>query len=139
MALKLKACDTWFSKCVREAADWTCEKSGVKFERGSMGLHCSHIFSRRHRTIRWCKENAQALSYNAHQWFGANPADSAVWLEETLGEGHIQLLREKRDSRVKIPRSEEKAIATWYKNEHDKLIDRRMNGETGKLDFLSYQ
>jgi len=137
--VRISKADTWFSKCVREANNWTCEKSGVMFERGSMGLHCSHIFSRRHRTLRWCKDNAQALSFNAHQWFGGNPADSGAWITELLGEGHMDMLREKRDSGVKVSKLEEKEIAAHYKQEHEKLMQRRLAGETGKLDFESYQ
>lgn len=139
MAVKIKPADTWFSKCKREAQDWTCEKCGSKHERGSMGLHNSHIFSRRHRTIRWCKENTQALCFSCHQWFGGNPADSGKWVEEFMGEGAIQLLREKRDSLMKVTKIEEKDIAKHYRLEHEKLLKRRADGETGVLDFESYQ
>ena len=139
MKTKIKASDTWFSKCVREASDWTCERCGSVHERGSMGLHNSHIFSRRHRTIRWCKDNTQALCFTCHQWYGGNPADSGMWLTDLIGDGMLDIVREKRDSKMKVMKVEEKLIAKWYRCEHDKLMDRRMNGETGKLDFESYQ
>lgn len=138
-AVKRKPADTAFSLCVREAANWACEKCGAVHERGSMGLHCSHVFSRRHRTIRWCKENAQALCFSCHQWYGGNPVDSGKWVEEVLGGGVIAILREKRDSKVKVSKLEEKDIASHYRAEHKKLLNRRANSETGPLDFESWQ
>lgn len=133
MATKINPADQAFSKCVREAAKWTCERCGSVHEPGSMGLHCSHIFSRRHRTIRWCKDNVQALCFSCHQWFGGNPADSGVWVTELLGEGHIELLREKMNSKVKVSKAEEKEIAKHYRAE----LKLMQAGE--KDDFDSWQ
>ena len=133
MAIKRKPADAEFSKCVRQASNWTCEKCGSVHEKGSMGLHCSHIFSRRYRTIRWSKDNVQALCFSCHQWFGGNPADSGYWVTELLGEGHMELLREKRDSKVKVSKLEEKDIAKFYRAELKKL-------ESGEItDFQSWQ
>lgn len=130
--MKTNPADTAFSRCVREAANWTCERCGKVHEKGSQGLHCSHIYSRRHRTIRWCKDNVQALCYSCHQWFGGNPADSGEWVTELLGEGHIEMLREKMNSKVKVSKLEEKEIAKHYRQELKKL-------ESGASDFDSWQ
>lgn len=132
MPVKIKSCDTAFSRCIRESNNWTCERCHTKYERGSQGLHCSHIFSRRHRTIRWCKENAQALCFACHQWFGGNPVDSGAWLVHALGEVYIGILREKMNSRVKVSKKEEKEIAKHYR-EQLKLL------ENGATDFISWQ
>lgn len=138
-AVRLKPSDTWFSKCVREASDWTCQRCGSKHERGSMGLHTSHIFSRRHRTIRWCKSNAQSLCFSCHSWYGGNPADSGPWIESFLGEGAMAILREKRDMRIKISKNEEKEIARHYRNEFRRMEEERANGATGRIEFESWQ
>lgn len=139
MPVKIKPADTAFSLCVREAADWVCERCGAVHERKSMGMHCSHVYSRRHRTIRWCKENAQALCFSCHSWYGGNPADSGLWIRDFLGEGAISILEEKRDSKVKVSKPEEKDIAKHYREQHKKLLERRANGETGQLEFESWQ
>ena len=132
-AIKRKPADAEFSKCVRTAANWTCERCGSVHEKGSMGLHCSHIFSRRYRTIRWSKDNVQALCFSCHQWFGGNPADSGYWVTELLGEGHMELLREKRDNKLKVSKLEEKDIAKFYRAELKIL-------ESGEIsDFQSWQ
>ena len=137
--MKLKPADTAFARCVKERADWVCERCGAVHERGSMGMHCSHIFSRRHRTIRWAAENAQALCFGCHHWYGANPADSGLWITNLLGEGHLDFLREKRDAKFKIPKTEEREIAKHYREELKKLEEKRARGETGRIEFDSYQ
>ena len=139
MTVKIKAADTNFSRCVREASNWTCERCKTQYPKGATGLHCSHIFSRRHRTIRWCKDNVQALCYACHQWFGGNPVDSGLWVTNYVGAGAIELITEKRDSKVKVSKLEEKDIAKHYKEELKKLEERRANGEQGPLDFQSWQ
>ena len=139
MTVKIKAADTAFSRCVREASDWTCERCGAKHERGSMGLHNSHIFSRRHRTIRWCVENTQALCFSCHQWFGGNPADSGKWITDLRGEGFIDLLREKRDIKLKVSKLEEKEIAKHYRGELKIIEEMRNAGQVGLIEFVSYQ
>ena len=137
--IKRSPADAWFSKCVREAADYKCQCCGKQYDRSSTGLHCSHNFSRRHRTIRWCSDNALALCYGCHEWFGSNPYESGAWLEKKVGSGTLDVLLEKKRSKVKVSKLEEKGIAKHYKAEHEKLMERRDRGETGYLDFVSYQ
>jgi len=133
MGIKIKPADQWFSRCVRLAANWTCERCGTQYEENSTGVHNSHIFSRRHRTIRWAAANTQCLCYSCHQWFGGNPADSGYWVTNLLGIGHMELLREQRDSRVKVSKIEEKEIGKWYKAEYERML------ATGDRNFESYQ
>ena len=139
MAIKISPADSAFSKCVRERNDWTCERCHKQYDKGSTGLHCSHIFGRRARTIRWCGDNAQALCFSCHQWFGGNPLDATQWLTETLGQGHIDLLREKRENIVKVSKLEEKDIAKHYREELKTLEKKRAEGVTGRIEFVSYQ
>jgi len=129
--MKLKAADTWFSKCVRKAANYTCQRCEKQYQEGDTGLHCSHIFSRRHRTIRWCWDNAQALCYSCHQWYGGNPVDSGKWITSLYGEGYMELLREKMNSKTKVSKIEEKEIAKHYRDQFN-------NMEPGD-DFESWQ
>ena len=139
MGLKRTAADDLFSKCVRERTDYTCERCGKQYDRSSTGLHCSHNYSRRHRTIRWCKDNALALCYGCHQWYEGNPPESGRWLEQKLGSGCIEILEQKKNSRVKVPKHEEKEIAAHYRQELKRLKERRAAGEVGIIEFISYQ
>ena len=137
--MKTSPADAWFSKCVRLRAAWTCERCGAVHGPSSTGLHASHVFSRRHRTIRWDGLNAQALCHACHSWYGGNPADSGRWVEQVLGEGAISILREKMNSRVKVPHAEEKAIASHYRAEFQRMQAIRDAGVDGRVEFESYQ
>lgn len=139
MSLKRSPADVAFSKCIRERADYTCERCGKQYDKSSTGLHCSHNFSRSHRTIRWCKDNALALCFACHQWFGGNPADSGRWLENKIGSGAVEILREKMRSKIKVTKQEEKEIAKFYREELKKQQEKRADGAQGIVEFESYQ
>lgn len=133
--MKLKASDTWFSKCVRERAGWRCEACGTQYDVNSQGLHCSHLFSRRHRSVRWCGDNAAAHCFSCHQRLGGNPIEFARWIETHLGKRGAELLEEKKNQIVKIPKTEEKDIAAHYRKEFNRMRDLRMEMELGKIPF----
>ena len=141
--MKLSPADTAFSRCLRAANDYICESCGIQKPPtglpGSAGMECSHRYGRRHRTVRWCKENADCLCSGCHRFFEENPLDYAAWIEEKDGQGCIDLLREKRDSRMKVSKLEEKEIAKHYRNELKIIEAKRLNGVQGYIDFESYQ
>ena len=139
MAIKRTPADDYFSKCVRARTDYVCERCGKQYYKSSTGLHCSHNYSRRHRTIRWCKENALALCFGCHQWYEVNPPESGRWLENKLGKGTIQLLEENKNAKIKVPKFEEKEIAKHYREELKKIQEKRNQGEQGYIDFISWQ
>lgn len=137
--MKISPADSSFSKCVRAANDYTCYRCGKVLDKSSTGLHCSHNFTRSHRTIRWCKENALPLCYSCHSWFGGNPLDSGIWLEKELGSGVVEMLREKKNAKVKVTKLEEKEIAKHYREQLKIIEKKRAEGQTGYIDFISYQ
>jgi len=137
--VKIKACDMWFSKCIRERANWKCEVCGKKYLQGTMGLHCSHFYSRRHRSTRWHGDNAAAMCFGCHQRMGGEPIRFAEWVREHLGDGLYGLLKEKHNEIVKIPKSEEKEISKHYRAEYALMQQARLEGQTGRLEFESYQ
>jgi NMD protein affecting ribosome stability and mRNA decay len=136
--VKISQADRWFSLCVRLAADWTCARCGSKHEEKSMGLHCSHLYSRRYRTIRWEPLNAVAHCFACHNWYGGNPIESGQWAEGHLGAGAIDILREKKNSRQRIPKSEEKEIAKHYREEYARIQAIRDKGVTGHIKIVGY-
>lgn len=129
--MKRSPADNWFSKCIRAQANYTCQRCGKVYDKSSTGLHCSHNFSRRHRTIRWCVENAFALCYSCHQWFGSEPYEAGKWLEEMLGIEQLDILIEKKNIKLKISKLEEKEIASHYREQFQRI-------EQG-FDLVSYQ
>jgi hypothetical protein len=132
--MKIKPADSWFSKCVRLSANYTCQKCGKVYSQDeARGLDCSHIFGRRHRSVRWAKENAIALCVGCHRWWHENPTESGLWLRSVIGEGAYSLLVEKKNQCAKVTKKEEKEIAAHYKKEHALMVLNSLR------DFESWQ
>lgn len=56
-----------------------------------------------------------------------------------IGDGALELIREKMGMRVKVPKSEEREIAAHYRRELKKIQEKRSAGMTGRLEFDSWQ
>jgi hypothetical protein len=123
MAIKREACDKWFSDVVRAKADWTCEYCGKMFAGPSAGLHCAHIYGRANKSTRWSLDNAVSLCAHHHDYFGKNPVEFADWLSQYFGEGHMDLLREKRNEIMKTNKDLRKEISDHYRAEYRKMLD----------------
>lgn len=138
--IKRTPADDWFSKCIRLAADYTCECCGRKYDESSMGLHCSHYFGRRAYGVRFDPSNAFAHCYGCHQRLGSNPDDFRQWVLGVIGEGRIQLLRERREDSnfAKSIKKNLKDVAKHYREEFKRLKELRDNGATGKLEIIGY-
>ena len=55
------------------------------------------------------------------------------------GQGMVDLLLEKKNSRVKVPVAEEKEIAKHYREQLRIIQDKRNAGASGFIDFDSWQ
>ena len=141
--MKLSPADIAFSQCVRAANDYVCQKCGIQKlpngRRGGSGMECSHRYSRRHRTIRWAKDNADCLCSGCHRWFGENPIDAVAWLTQKNSKGALEILTEKRNAQFKVTKAEERDIARHYREQLKIIEEKRNNGQKGYIDFESYQ
>lgn len=99
MGIKITPADSWFSKCVRQRANWCCENCGKQYDQSSTGLHCSHFHGRANWATRFHPDNARALCFGCHAYMGGNPYEHNKWFLEQIGEGMYQILLEmKRDT-----------------------------------------
>jgi hypothetical protein len=121
MAIKRESCDKWFSDVVRAKAGWCCEYCGKSFGGASAGLHCAHIFGRANKSTRWSLDNAVSLCAYHHDFFGKNPVSFADWLSGYYGEGHMDILREKRNQILKTNQQLRKEISDHYRAEYRKI------------------
>jgi hypothetical protein len=133
--MKISTADKYFSLCIREAANHTCEWCG----RTGIRMECSHVYSRRHRTIRWDAMNAVCKCNGCHKKWHESPLAAFAWFESEFGSGRVELLREKMRNRVKVSKMEEKEIAAHYRKELKKIEVKRASGDTGVIEFDSYQ
>ena len=119
MAVKRERCDKWFSDVVRQKAGFVCEHCGAK----DVGMDCAHIYGRRAKSVRWSLDNALCLCRTCHRIFTENPLDFTHWLESHLGEGHMEILKEKRNLLLETNQALRKEIATHYRLEHKKMLE----------------
>jgi hypothetical protein len=117
MAIKRDAADKWFSDVVRKKAGHVCESCGKVEGR----MECAHIYGRSAKSVRWSLDNAVCLCHYCHMKFTANPLEFTAWLQEELGEGHMEMLREKWQVLMKTNKELRKEIAKHYREEFKKM------------------
>ena len=132
MAIKRDASDKWFSDAIRLRDNWCCRICGKSFGGPDQGLHTMHIVGRREKIVRWSADNAVAGCAACHRKMSEDPIGWVRWLEKTLGEGHIELLTEKRREHLKTTKATRADVARHYREEF-----RRME-ETGCRDLVSW-
>ena len=138
MKIRRDVADDLFSKLVRERANWCCETCGKYFpEDRRQGLHCSHIFSRRHKAIRWHPDNAIAECFGCHQKGSGNPVEHFYALETILGRGKIDRMRIASAGVLKVPSWYKKEIVKKLKSELTRVLAEREQGNNGRIEFFS--
>ena len=138
-AIKILAADTWFSKCVREAAEWKCERCGGQYEEGTTGLHCAHYHSRGHWGVRFEPLNVASLCYGCHSYIDRNPLEKIQWFDKFHSNYEIMdILLEKKENTKHGLKKYKKEIAAHYKAEFTRLKSLRSSGSTGKLAVIGY-
>ena len=125
MGIKITPADSWFSKCVRQRANWRCEHCGTQYDTSSTGLHCSHFHGRGNWATRFHPENARALCFGCHSKMGANPFEHTEWFTEQIGEGMFQILLDlKRDVGLAKEYRKTKGkgeIAKFFKQQYEQM------------------
>ena len=58
-----------------------------------------------------------------HDFFGKNPVTFADWLSQYFGQGHMDILKEKRNSVLKTTKELRKEISDHYRKEYRKMLD----------------
>lgn len=138
MGIKTWAADEWFSKCVRERCGWTCECCGTVYESGSQGFHCMHIIGRANKRVRWDGMNAIGGCAHCHFTYTGDPLSFRDFVYELLGDGHIELLREKSRTKMFTSKKIRDEVSAHYRKEYRRMLEERKNGHEGRLDFVSY-
>lgn len=137
--MKTTTADMWFSRCVRERANWTCENCGKQYDDKSMGLHCSHFIGRGNWAVRFDPLNADSHCYYCHSQFEGNPHKHTEWKKSRLKEVY-EILIEKSNNLMlgKQNRRDVKHIAAHYRSEFMKMKEQRAEGKTGRLEFVGW-
>ena len=57
---------------------------------------------------------------------------------QKFGSGYMDILREKKNMIFKLPRHEKEEMYKFYKNEYRKMMYKRGEGVTGRIEFEGY-
>lgn len=76
-----------------------------------------HIYGRARKSTRWSMDNSVAGCYACHQHFTSHPLEFTRFLEGYLGQGHLDLLREKANSPMRTNKALRAEIAKHYREE----------------------
>lgn len=142
VAIKRNIADKWFSDCIRERANWTCEICHTYYpEDRRQGLHCSHFYGRGNWSIRFCVDNAFAHCFSCHNRFGNDPDfNTNDYYISIFGDGMREIIRQKKhDTGLgKIARKSVKQIAKHYKIENERMKILRAPGDMSRIEFVDY-
>lgn len=143
--IKTTSADTWFSRCVRMRANWTCEDCGTKYGPSDSGLQNSHFHGRGNYSVRFDPLNGFAACTSCHYKQEGNPHEFTQWVRAQIGDGAYDLLLEKknnidigREARRDVAKKGPKLIAEHYRNEYRRMEALREAGETGRIEFVGY-
>jgi hypothetical protein len=114
--------DTVFSKLIRLRDQWICQKCGRYYPKGH-GLQCAHVFSRRHQSTRYDPDNAVALDFTCHQYFGENPVEFTAWIRQYLGDVRFEMLQERHRRIVKRTKADSEALYQHLRTQLKALED----------------
>lgn len=145
MAIKTTPADVAFSRCIRERANWTCERCGKHYPDAaaagkSQSVHCSHMVGRGNWSVRLDPWNAFCHCYGCHSVFGADGAYQKEHYIEIHGSGAYELLMERKASTAlgREAKKSVKEIAKHYRGEFARMRELRMEGEMGRIEFTGY-
>jgi len=137
-AIKRDKYDIVFSNLIRERSDFCCERCGKSYRESTIGLHCSHFYTRGNKAVRWCVLNAAAHCHGCHQYLGSNPMEFTAWVRRYLGDGMFDLLNERRQAIIRWKKWDKDAMYQHYNSELARLKQMRKDGVNGYIAVVDY-
>lgn len=92
MKIRISKLDKLFSDYIRSRDKWTCQRCNTRYKPPTSGLHCSHFWGRRMKSVRFDTENCVALCHGCHVYFTGNPYLHTEFMKSRLGEKQFDLL-----------------------------------------------
>lgn len=148
--LKITAADKWFSLCVRERANFTCEYCGLDLRNFPSLLDCSHFVGKGNNSTRHhplnafahCKEHPDTGSCHAKLGGGrfqsGNPAEFSDHYDKVFGSDNREVRRMLSHVPFKSFKHHEKAISDHYRPIYRAMVEQRKNGFDGRIEFDAY-
>ena len=139
MKIKIWPADTWFSRCIRERAENTCEKCGKVYPEGR-GVECAHYQGRGAWETRFLPLNCFSLCMGCHAYLDGHKVQFEEFFIEKRGQVAYDVLVEKSHDIMlgKENRRNKAEIASYYKEVYSQMLMIRSTGVTGWLNFVGW-
>lgn len=121
MGIKRDSLDALFSDYIRLRDRYICQRCLKYHEPPTRAIHCAHIFSRRHKGLRWDEENAIALCHGCHAYFTGYPLYFAMWIKERIGKTQYETLMFRSRKPTKYTAFDREQIRLGLKEKLDAL------------------
>lgn len=134
--IKIRSADKWFSLCIRQRANWKCQRCGKYYPDGKrMALHCSHFHGRAKYGTRFDPLNCEALCYGCHMYLTAHPHIHNAEKIQRIGGGNFDrlLIRANSTNLGRLAKRSERDISKHYKKQYEKMV------ETGSNEFEEFK
>lgn len=135
--IKRDKTDQLFSFLVRMRVNYTCQYCGRNFLHDTGKAHCSHIYGRRSKGVRWHPLNALCHCYSCHGKLGENPPLFTQHAREVLGEDYEKLMR-LANKPTKFSAFDKEIIHKHLLVEKKKMLECRAGGHEGRIDFTMF-
>lgn len=133
-AIKRTTADDWFSKCIRLAQDYRCERCTTQGgpTAADVQMQCCHIIGRRNQATRYSVWNALCMCVNCHRETGENVRDFKVWVANKFGQGRIDRIEINARGILKPTKQNLKMISDHYRLEFHRMT------KTGARDLQTW-
>jgi hypothetical protein len=142
--VKTTPADKYFSRCVRERAEWTCERCGKEYPPPAMGLDCAHYETRDNWAVRFDPINAFSLCRGCHGYFDRERRFEFEDLylkvfNQTILDALIEKSRQNATLGKEYKRTGGKGeVAKHFKAESERMQELRSRGVRGRIDFSGW-
>lgn len=138
-AIKRTPADIAYSDCVRERANWKCERCGTYYPEGNRrGIECSHHHSRGKWAIRFDPLNAEALCTGCHFEEGGTQQRREKVLTDTEQQILFDKMRDQSLGKMSRKTKGKGEIAKHYREELKRMREMREAGEQGRIEFVGF-
>ena len=142
--VKMATLDTAFRKCIHEAYDYTCAYpqcpncNNESLRYGDVSIECAHFHNRRASAGRWFPDNVACLCHEIHAYLEVHNAEESEFFYDNMGMEKYDALKIRMQGLYRYKPWERSEMAAHYRAQMRSIEKRRLNGEKGFIEVVSW-
>jgi len=142
--VKVATLNTAFRKCMHEAYDCTCAypncpKCGnYTFRYSDVSIEVAHFHNCWAVAGRWFPDNVACLCHEQHAYLEVHNAEEAAFYRSLLGDTRYEWLIKRMQGSYQYKPWERAEMAAHYRAQMKHIEKRRLKGEEGFIDVVSW-